>query len=205
MARGKMVLEHLRNPSDMLMVIEQACRWGMSPFAVARCTAIVRRRISYEGKLVSAAINASGVLQERLDYEFSGEGAARAVTARGTMRGEDKPREVVVTLASARTDNEHWKKSPDQMLTDTTRRVAGPAATLPRSCLASTVPRSSTTRGSPATASPAPPSEHTAPEPAAAPSKSRAAQTTRQTHRDPMARRPGPGTGGGRGHRRCGR
>ena len=123
MAKGKMVPEHLRNPADMLMVIEQACRWGMSPFAVAQCTAIVRGRISYEGKLVSAAINASGVLQGRLDYEFSGEGAARVVTARGTMRGEDKPREVVVTLASARTDNEHWKKSPDQMLTYHAARV----------------------------------------------------------------------------------
>jgi hypothetical protein len=123
MAKGKMVPEHLRNPSDMLMVIEQACRWGMSPFAVAQCTAIVRGRISYEGKLVSAAINASGILQGRLDYEFSGEGAARAVTARGTLRGEDKPREVVVTLASAKTDNEHWKKSPDQMLTYHAARV----------------------------------------------------------------------------------
>jgi len=107
----------------MLMVIEQACRWGMSPFAVAQCTAIVRGRISYEGKLVSAAINASGVLQGRLDYVFSGEGATRAVTARGTMRGEDKPREVVVTLASAKTDNEHWKKSPDQMLSYHAARV----------------------------------------------------------------------------------
>jgi hypothetical protein len=123
MAKGKMVPEHLRNPSDMLMVIEQACRWGMSPFAVAQCTAIVRGRISYEGKLVSAAINASGVLQGRLDYVFSGEGATRAVTARGTMRGEDKPREVVVTLASAKTDNEHWKKSPDQMLSYHAARV----------------------------------------------------------------------------------
>ena len=123
MAKGKMVPEHLRNPSDMLMVIEQACRWGMSPFAVAQCTAIVRGRISYEGKLVSAAINASGILQGRLDYEFSGEGAARAVTARGALRGEDKPREVVVTLASAKTDNEHWKKSPDQMLSYHAARV----------------------------------------------------------------------------------
>jgi len=123
MAKGKMVPDHLRNPSDMLMVIEQACRWGMSPFAVAQCTAIVRGRISYEGKLVSAAINASGVLQGRLDYVFSGEGPTRAVTATGTMRGEDKPREVIVTLASAKTDNEHWKKSPDQMLTYHAARV----------------------------------------------------------------------------------
>lgn len=123
MAKGKMVPEHLRNAADMLMVIEQACRWGMSPFAVAQCTAVVRGHLSYEGKLVAAAINTSGILQGRLDYEFSGEGAGRAVTARGTLRGETKPREVVVTLASAKTDNEHWKKSPDQMLTYHAARV----------------------------------------------------------------------------------
>jgi hypothetical protein len=123
MAKGKMVPEHLRNPSDMLMVIEQACRWGMSPFAVAQCTAIVRGRISYEGKLVAAAVQSSGILSGRLNYTFSGEGATRAVTATGTIKGEDKPREVVVTLASAKTDNEHWKKSPDQMLTYHAARV----------------------------------------------------------------------------------
>jgi len=123
MAKGKMVPEHLRNPSDMLMVIEQACRWQMSPFAVAQCTAVVRGRISYEGKLVAAAVQSSGILSGRINYVFSGEGAARAVTASATIKGEDKPREVVVTLASARTDNEHWKKSPDQMLTYHAARV----------------------------------------------------------------------------------
>lgn len=123
MAKGKMVPEHLRNPSDMMMVIEQAVRWGMSPFAVAQCTGIVKGKLSYEGKLVSAAINSSGILQGRLDYEFHGEGSARAVVASGTIRGETKVREVTVTLASARTENEHWKKSPDQMLTYHAARV----------------------------------------------------------------------------------
>jgi len=123
MAKGKLVPEHLRNPSDMLMVIEQACRWGMSPFAVAQCTAIVRGKISYEGKLVAAAVQSSGVLSSRINYAFSGEGATRAVTASATIKGENTPREVVVTLASAKTDNEHWKKSPDQMLTYHAARV----------------------------------------------------------------------------------
>ena len=163
MAKGKMVPEHLRNPSDMLMVIEQACRWGMSPFAVAQCTAIVRGRISYEGKLVSAAINASGVLQGRLDYVFSGEGATRAVTARGTLRGEDKPREVVVTLASAKTDNEHWKKNPDQMLTYHSARVWGRRHT-PEVMLGVYSPEEF-----PTDSFAGPTIEHTAPEPAAAP------------------------------------
>ena len=170
MARGKMVPEHLRNPSDMLMVIEQACRWGMSPFAVAQCTAIVRGRISYEGKLVSAAINASGVLQGRLDYVFSGEGATRAVTARGTMRGEDKPREVVVTLASAKTDNEHWKKSPDQMLTYHAARVWA-RRHAPEVMLGVYSPEEFDNQGVARDSFSGPTIEHTAPEPAAAPAK----------------------------------
>ena len=170
MSKGKMVPEHLRNPSDMLMVIEQACRWGMSPFAVAQCTAIVRGRISYEGKLVSAAINASGVLQGRLDYVFSGEGATRAVTARGTMRGEDKPREVMVTLASAKTDNEHWKKSPDQMLTYHAARVWA-RRHAPEVMLGVYSPEEFDNQGVARDSFSGPTIEHTAPEPAAAPAK----------------------------------
>jgi len=124
MARGKLVPQHLHNsPGDCLMIIEQAARWGMSPFAVAQCTGLVKGKLSYEGKLVAAAIHTSGILVGRLDYEFSGAGADRKVIASGLMRGEEKPRSVEVTLASAKTDNEHWRKSPDQMLTYHAARV----------------------------------------------------------------------------------
>ena len=117
MATGKLVPTHLqRSPGDCLMVIEQAMRWSMSPFVVAQCTSVIQGRLMFEGKLVAAALNSSGVLARRLDYEFSGEGATRKVTVRGTLRGEESARELSVELKDAKTTNGMWTKQPDQQL-----------------------------------------------------------------------------------------
>jgi len=117
MASGKLVPQHLqRSPGDCLMVIEQAMRWGMSPFAVAQCTSVIQGKLMFEGKLVSAALHSSGIMASRLEYEFTGEGEKRTVTARGTLRGEDKPREMTCTLKEAKTSNQMWTKQPDQQL-----------------------------------------------------------------------------------------
>ena len=117
MARGKLVPQHLRDsPSDCLMVVEQALRWQMSPFAVAQCTSVIQGKLMFEGKLVSAALHSSGIMASRLEYEFTGDGDKRAVIARGTLRGEDQPRDIVVTLKEAKTSNQMWTKQPDQQL-----------------------------------------------------------------------------------------
>lgn len=116
MARSKLLPEHLRNPSDALLVIEQAMRWQMSPFAVGQATAMVKGRLFFEGKLVAAALHSSGALRTRLDYAYRGAGADRTVTVSAVLAGEDAPRTVDVRHADAATDNAHWRKSPDQML-----------------------------------------------------------------------------------------
>lgn len=117
MATGKLVPAHLqRSPGDCLMVIEQAMRWGMSPFAVAQCTSVIQGKLMFEGKLVSAALHSSGIMANRLEYEFTGEGEKRAVIARGVLRGEDKHRDITVTLKEAKTSNGMWTKQPDQQL-----------------------------------------------------------------------------------------
>lgn len=124
MASAKMVPQHLQNsPGDCLMVIEQAMRWQMSPFAVAQATAVVRGKMCFEGKLVAAAIQASGILEGRLRYDFTGQGDKRTVICSGHIRGEAKERTVEVDLASAKTNNEWWSKTPDQMLTYHSARV----------------------------------------------------------------------------------
>lgn len=124
MARGKLVPQHLHNsPGDCLMVIEASMRWQMSPFAVAQCTSVIQGKLMFEGKLVAAALNASGILSTRLDYDFSGEGAQRAITVRGTLRGETKAREVTVYLSEAKTSNGMWTKQPDQQLVYAGTRV----------------------------------------------------------------------------------
>jgi hypothetical protein len=124
MARGKLVPQHLHNsPGDCLMVIEASMRWQMSPFAVAQCTSVIQGKLMFEGKLVAAALNASGILSARLDYDFSGANGQRAVTVRGTLKGETKPREVTVFLADAKTSNGMWTKQPDQQLVYAATRV----------------------------------------------------------------------------------
>ena len=124
MSSAKMVPTHLQgSPGDCLMVIEQAMRWQMSPFAVAQATAVVRGKMCFEGKLVAAAIQTSGVLDGRLNYEFEGEGLGRKVICTGLIRGEKKPRTVEVLLKDAKTDNQWWTKTPDQMLSYHSARV----------------------------------------------------------------------------------
>jgi hypothetical protein len=117
MSRGKLLPTHLQGSiGDCLMVVEQAMRWGMSPFAVAQCTSLVKGKLMFEGKLVAAALHTSGALATRLSYEYSGEGAARVVRVSATLAGETAPRFVDVRWADAKTENAFWKSQPDQQL-----------------------------------------------------------------------------------------
>ena len=125
MAKGKMIPEHLRNPGDALMVIEQAMRWNMSPFAVAQATFSIKGKLLFAGTLVHAAIENSGAISGYLDYKFEGDGATRKVIVSATRRGETEPKTVEVKLADAQTANEQWKKQPDQQLVYHGARVWG--------------------------------------------------------------------------------
>lgn len=117
MARGKLVPSHLQSsPGDCLMVIEQATRWGMSPFAVAQSTSVIQGKLMFEGKLVAAALHTSGALATRLRYDYSGEGDARQITVSATLAGEPEPRSVVVRLKDAKTSNRMWQVQSDQQL-----------------------------------------------------------------------------------------
>ena len=117
MAKGRLVPSHLQNaPADCLLVIEQAMRWGMSPFAVAQCTSVIKGKLMFEGKLVAAAVQTSGAIIGHLDYKFEGAGPDRTVVVSARRVGDDGPREVRVRWADARTDNPLWTKQPDQQL-----------------------------------------------------------------------------------------
>ena len=118
MARSKMVPKHFQNkPEECLVIIEQAMRWEMSPYAVIQCAAMIHERPMYEGKLVAAVVNSRGPhfgLQGRLRYHYEGTGPLRKVTVSGTLDGKEETIEVL--LKDAQTSNEHWKKQPDQQL-----------------------------------------------------------------------------------------
>jgi hypothetical protein len=124
MSQGKLVPAHLQGkPADCLMVIEQAVRWNTSPFAVAQSTSVISGKLMFEGKLVAAVVNASGLLVGRLRHDLSGEGDSRKVTVSGHIAGEAEPRTVEVTLKEAKTTNGMWTKQPDQQLVYAGSRV----------------------------------------------------------------------------------
>ena len=91
MARSSMIPESLRTegrgtdktplPFEQVMancflVVNQAVRWGFDPFAVISCCAVVHGRLAYEGKLVSAVIDAK--LNIKLHHHFVGDTASEA-------------------------------------------------------------------------------------------------------------------------------
>ena len=97
MASARMVPKCLQDdPGSCLMIVEQAMRWKMSPFAVAQCTSSIGGKLMYEGKLVAAAIESIGAIEGHLEYKFSGEGEDLAVTVSGLRAGEEKPQSLTI-------------------------------------------------------------------------------------------------------------
>jgi hypothetical protein len=124
MATGSLIPETLRTtgnkqnkvdlPPDVVaancfLVVNQAVRWGMDPFAVVGCCSVVHGRLMYEGKLVAAVLQAkSGV---RLRYEYNdASGMAFGVRVVGRLQGEAEEREVFGTVGDWRTtgDRSPW-------------------------------------------------------------------------------------------------
>jgi hypothetical protein len=117
MATAKLVPVGLqKSPADCLMVVQQAVRWQMDPFAVAQECSVIQGKLMHTGKLVAAVVNARGNLTQRLSFEYSGEGDGRTIIVSGQLQGEPAPRTVEVVLKNARTANKVWSSQPDQQL-----------------------------------------------------------------------------------------
>lgn len=74
MAKGRTTIpDHLKgSPPDCAAVIMQAIQWRMNPYSVAQKTHLVNGTLGYEGQLVNAAIQSSGVTQDRFHYDWFG-------------------------------------------------------------------------------------------------------------------------------------
>lgn len=119
MSKANVVPEYLRGPeklSDCFLVVSQAFRWGMDPFAVAQCTYVLKGKLGYEGKLIAAVVNVSGRLTAPLKPTYRGAGPDRIVTISGQFKQEAEPRTVEGSVRSWGTENKMWKDDPDQIL-----------------------------------------------------------------------------------------
>lgn len=106
------------NPGSCLAIVLQAMKWGADPFAVANKAFEVNGQLSYESQLVHAIVNASPVLDRRLQATFSGEGQTRRCLVVGHIKGEDEPREYESPKLNEITPKNSplWKTDPDQQL-----------------------------------------------------------------------------------------
>ena len=124
MARSEFIPEDLRGDNlkateaNCFLVVNQAVRWNADPFAIAQHVFTYKGKLGYEGKVVAAIVNASSDIEGDLDYVYEGEEDTdeRKVIVRAKIAATGEVKEVDGTVGKWKTQNEHWQKSPDQML-----------------------------------------------------------------------------------------
>lgn len=146
MASASLTPKHLRGSdraegqANCLRVVNQAIRWGMDPFAIMDETYVVSGRLGYSGKLIAAVVNSRLPGGERLQCFYNdGKGDDFAVViftgkpdadtfevlANYAEKGERSLlralvsvgiRAIHLSVGQAKTQNEMWKKDPEQKL-----------------------------------------------------------------------------------------
>ncbi|MGI9485308.1 MAG: recombinase RecT [Geminicoccaceae bacterium] len=125
MAMASLVPKHLQSneqqnrEADCMLVVQQARRWQMDPFALAQCSFVVGGKLGYEGKAIAAVVNSRADLKQRLKYDVTGAGEDCSVVVRGTFKGEDEERTIEATWKEGKALSQSgakWKELPDQQL-----------------------------------------------------------------------------------------
>jgi hypothetical protein len=114
-----------KSPADIFLVMGFCNRFQLDFFMTIQEVSVIKGKLFVSGKLTAAILHASGQLAERLNYEYSGEGDARAVRVIARLNGETEPRHIDLKLKDARTENDNWRKQPDQQLAYAGARVWG--------------------------------------------------------------------------------
>lgn len=124
MGKASLIPKHLKGAdleqtaANCFLVVNQALRWRMDPFAVAPETYEVGGKLGYQGKLVAAVINTRANLAEKLSYKFSGTRGTDdyTVTVSARFEGEEEVKTVSVSVGQAKTQNQMWTRDPEQKL-----------------------------------------------------------------------------------------
>lgn len=140
--RDKNPLPENRAVANCMLVLGQAMRWKMDPYNVAGETYVVSGKLSYQGKLIAAVVNARGRLAAPLDVIYSsGKGDNLAAVIYGSKSvipatakelfkkyANDEDYEALtelkfmgvmairVTVGQCKTNNGMWTKDPAQKL-----------------------------------------------------------------------------------------
>jgi hypothetical protein len=82
--------------ANCFLVVNQAIRWRMDPFAVAQHVYTTKGRIGYEGKLIAAVINSHPAIEKRLTYRYEGTPRTkeRKVVVTAKIKGDDEARSI---------------------------------------------------------------------------------------------------------------
>lgn len=102
--------------SNCFLVVNQASRWGMDPFALAQSTYFVSGKIGFEGKVIAAAVNSDPRLDGRLDYSFASDGDKLTITVSGTFRDTGETKTITGRVGQWKTSFGLWGKDPEQAL-----------------------------------------------------------------------------------------
>lgn len=139
---NKVQLSPEKVAGNILLVVNQALRWGMDPIALMPESYVVGGKLAYQGKCVAAVINSRGGLKRPLAYKFNSKnGDALAAVCYGSESDippealpllkkyvENEDREALsqlddmgvmavrVSVGQAKTDNHMWKSDPEQKL-----------------------------------------------------------------------------------------
>lgn len=131
MAGGIGVRPWMRNqPSACLMVLQQAMRWGMDPYAISQKCYYQNETLCFEAQLVNAVVNTAGVLDGRLKVEWTGDanGQRNAETlvcrVSGRLKGSEQLFTLEQPLKDVKTRNSPlWQVNPKQQLAYFTTRA----------------------------------------------------------------------------------
>ncbi len=120
---GLMVKDIFRGPQgqgNCMGLIAICAPYGISPIQASWKVYQTKpdAPMAYEAQLVTAMVNASGVLQDGFDYQFSGEGPTRSVKVIGSLKGGGSPKEVDTPMVKdIKVKNSPlWVSDPDQQL-----------------------------------------------------------------------------------------
>lgn len=126
---GAAVPAHCRKePGVCLGIVDDAIRFGISPYALARKSYLVNGTIAYEAQVIAALVVTRGPLKHRPTIQFKGEGATRQcfITAE-LLDGSkiDPPYESPKFGTISPKNSPLWKTDPDQQLSYYSLRAFG--------------------------------------------------------------------------------